>query len=616
MFESRSEKPAFAGSSMQLGSVLKDEKLPEVSLRDGTMLIWMEHCTECAMPACFATCEFYTPRQDFKCSRFTKPMDAVFVDHRGVSWRELGFRKWAKIEAKGKVSVLHNGRIPLAERIEGLGDSLVDVLPLSYGNRVRASHKWNQAKQRFGRAVAGGTHRKPTHFKAEFVNEGQPTHLLLTIRSVPDPRKQFQEIIEIPRGFHAASVNVAPFFAAVGEDEEFFVSLNLQGDQSGVTLGMGYVDLVDDAASAASPSRPSAPDTAAAPAASSSGDYKKAKCVVWDLDNTLWKGTLIEDGIDKVELREEIAEIIKQLDQRGILNSIASKNNHDDAMAAVRKFGLEEYFLYPQISWGPKSMAVDAIAKSINIGIDTFIFVDDQPFEREEVGTAHPQVQVIDQNEALDILSLPRCDVPVTKDSQQRRSFYQSQIQRETAMAGSANDYTSFLKSCNIEMHIKPVTDASLNRVHELSQRTNQMNFSGNRYTKDQIVKLAEDPNKETYVIECMDKFGEYGTVGFGVVDKENWVLEDLMFSCRIQAKTVEHHLLEHMVEQARSHGAERFKANYRKTPKNAPSGQVFDDLGFATEGKDGDVLHLDLPIETFERHYDFITIKSARDGQ
>lgn len=107
------------------------------------------------------------------------------------------------------------------------------------------------------------------------------------------------------------------------------------------------------------------------------------KCVIWDLDNTLWDGVLLEDN--QVSLRDNVAELIKALDNRGILQSIASKNDYLKAMEKLRELGLREYFLYPQINWNSKAFSIKEIARLINIGTDAIAFIDDQPFELEEV---------------------------------------------------------------------------------------------------------------------------------------------------------------------------------------------------------------------------------------
>ena len=132
---------------------------------------------------------------------------------------------------------------------------------------------------------------------------------------------------------------------------------------------------------------------------------QKIKCVVWDLDNTIWNGVLIEDS--NVTLRSGIKDIMDVLDQRGILQSIASKNDHDLAMSKLRELGLHEYFLYPQINWGPKSVSAKEIAKLINIGIDTLAFIDDQAFERDEVNFENRQVLCIDSTNLEHLLDMP-----------------------------------------------------------------------------------------------------------------------------------------------------------------------------------------------------------------
>ena len=131
------------------------------------------------------------------------------------------------------------------------------------------------------------------------------------------------------------------------------------------------------------------------PKAGSKEGKARVKCIVWDLDNTLWDGILVEDGAEKLRLKPGIAEVIKSLDRRGILHSIASKNNFDEAMAVLKSHQLDEYFLHPQISWAPKSEAMKAIAQKLNIGIDTLMLVDDSDFERAEVQAACPTVMVL-----------------------------------------------------------------------------------------------------------------------------------------------------------------------------------------------------------------------------
>jgi FkbH-like protein len=114
-----------------------------------------------------------------------------------------------------------------------------------------------------------------------------------------------------------------------------------------------------------------------------------------------------------------------------------------------------------------------------------------------------------------------------------------------------------------------------------LTQRTNQMNFSGNRYTRQKLDALIENPQLDTYVMDCHDRFGSYGTIGFCVADCQANLVIDLVFSCRIQSKRVEHGFLIYLLQRHRARGAEDFYVSYRRTPQNANAGKVFDDLGF-----------------------------------
>ncbi len=148
---------------------------------------------------------------------------------------------------------------------------------------------------------------------------------------------------------------------------------------------------------------------------------KTVKCVVWDLDHTVWDGILLED--ERVELRPGIAGILAELDARGILQSVASRNDHDRAMARLEALGIADYFLYPHVNWNAKGENVAAIAQKLNIGLDTFLFIDDQPFEREEVAFACPAVRTLDAADLADLLDRPELNPEfITEDSRNRRA--------------------------------------------------------------------------------------------------------------------------------------------------------------------------------------------------
>jgi len=216
-------------------------------------------------------------------------------------------------------------------------------------------------------------------------------------------------------------------------------------------------------------------------------------------------------------------------------------------------------------------------------------FVDDQAFEREEVKAGLPQVALIDAKDCAGIPDRPECQVPVTEESRQRRQMYRQQELRDTTLENFKGDYSAFLRDCHIQLEIGPLAEANLDRVYELAQRTNQMNFSGNRYPQDQLRAIMASDHHETIVMKCSDRFGSYGIVGFAVVDTREPRLLDLMFSCRIQSKRVEHAFFTSLLSRHRQTEPRDFYANYKKTDKNAPAGRVFEEIGFErVDEKDG----------------------------
>ncbi|MBZ5634690.1 MAG: HAD-IIIC family phosphatase [Acidobacteriia bacterium] len=382
-------------------------------------------------------------------------------------------------------------------------------------------------------------------------------------------------MIGIAPGYTRTKVALDEILQCIDSDQPFEVEI-VPNDCDDTVLYFGLMDFVKESPAAGNGKRPG-------PSA------KKFKCIVWDLDNTLWDGILIEDGPEKIRLRQGVVDVIKQTDQRGILHSIASKNSPDDAMEVLRLCGLDEYFLFPQIAWHPKSQSIAEIARLLNIGVESLAFVDDQEFEREEVRAALPQVTLIDAAEYPGILDRPECDVPVTAESKSRRAMYMEEEQRGTALESHKGDYIGFLRNCAMKVVMTSLDDTNLKRVYELAQRTNQMNFSGNRYQEAELVEIVKSGFLETYVINCADRFGNYGIVGFAVVDAREPRLLDLMFSCRVQGKRVEHAVLSFFLRRFVIGKNQDFYASYRKTAKNAPSGKVFDETGFKfVEDKEG----------------------------
>jgi FkbH-like protein len=293
------------------------------------------------------------------------------------------------------------------------------------------------------------------------------------------------------------------------------------------------------------------------------------KCVVWDLDNTLWDGTLIED--QQVYLRDHVVNIIKTLDARGILHSIASKNDHATAMHKLRQLGLEDYFLYPQISWNAKSAAIEAIARSINIGKDTLAFVDDQHFERAEVAHMHPEVLCLDIAGLEHILDMPEMQPRfLTEDSAKRRRMYLSDIQRNQAEQAYVGPAEEFLASLQMVFTIAPAREADLQRAEELTVRTHQLNTTGYTYSYEELDTFRLSPDYQLLIAGLQDRYGAYGKIGVALLhcQQEYWTLKLLLMSCRVMSRGVGNVLIGQIMRMAKAAGV-RLRAEFVPNDKN-----------------------------------------------
>ncbi|PZH08631.1 hypothetical protein C1I97_15780 [Streptomyces sp. NTH33] len=293
------------------------------------------------------------------------------------------------------------------------------------------------------------------------------------------------------------------------------------------------------------------------------------KCLVWDLDNTLWQGTLLEN--DEVRLPDEIRELIVTLDSRGILQSIASKNDYDLAWSKLEELGVAEYFIVPRIGWGPKSEAVRAIAERLNFAHRTIAFIDDQPAERAEVAFRLPEVRCYAAEQLAELRDLPEFSPKaVTVDSRRRRQMYQAGIQREAEQVAFSGPDGEFLRSLDLVMQIDRASNEQLSRVEELTLRTSQMNATGVHYSDAALRGLLTDPDHEVLVTTMSDRFGPHGAVGVLLLAMHpgTWHLKLLATSCRVVSFGAGAAILNWLIDQAARAGA-HLVADFRPTDRN-----------------------------------------------
>lgn len=349
-------------------------------------------------------------------------------------------------------------------------------------------------------------------------------------------------------------------------------------------------------------------NTAATPA-------DKVKCVAWDLDDTLWQGTLIEDGIDNIIPNEAAINLIKEFDKRGILNTVVSKNDYEGAWAVIEKLNLDQLFLYPAINWGSKSENILQIAKNLNIGVDSFAFVDNSVHERAEVKSRIPMIRIYKETEIELLGSYPEFDLPVTEMSAKRRESYIAETRREEILEGFGDDYHVFLKSLELHMEVfKPEDKPSKERCFELIQRSNQLNLSTYRYDSEEFENLFTNSNMLCVAFRCWDKFGDYGIVGFTSIDiDEKPKMVDLVISCRIAQKRYEYALFFWLANKLKTLNFSSLDVNLMITKKNGPLLNLFSEMPFETIEKNDDVIRYRL--DSLDKVIDegIITLKDGR---
>jgi FkbH-like protein len=308
---------------------------------------------------------------------------------------------------------------------------------------------------------------------------------------------------------------------------------------------------------------------------------KKIKCVVWDLDNTLWDGVLLEDS--NVSLKPGVVDIIKALDARGILHSIASRNDQTTAEQKLQQFGLYEYFLYPQMNWNAKSASLQEIASCLNLGLDTFAFIDDQSFEREEVAFTLPEVLCIDAQNIPALLTMPEM-MPrfLTEDAQRRRLMYQSDRQRREAEESFPGPNEAFLATLKMVFTIKSAQEEDLQRAEELTVRTHQLNTTGYTYSYDELNAFRLSDTHQLLIASLDDKYGSSGKIGLALVEQNRdvWTIKLLLMSCRVMSRGVGTLMLTHIMSMAKQAGVS-LRADFVSTERNRMMYITYKFIGF-----------------------------------
>ena len=562
----------------------------DIPISKAALLLWMEHCIECAPPECYLSCSLYVPRRDQKCARFVY---GIFPNDQVKGLFEYGgdilLRRWAKIEANlyGNTEMLSIETLRKYDRwgdrlgivANYIGDLLQQANPKRRVNGLYTLLRSKWVERRFVGRSRGDSKIDGFYMKFFYPGQERQELQLELFQNVP----VYRSAIPVSPGWNETFIPFSDM--GVIPDRRGRISLWAANDAE-MRLIFTWLDFVtfEDNGVATSPRTPQTRTAQRKPAA-------KVKCLVWDLDNTLWAGVIGDVGPENVRPNEKAIDLIQKLDERGVIQSIASKNTYEIAWSKIEQLGLADYFLYPAIHWGPKSESVRNIARALNINVDTLALIDDSPFERAETMTVLPQVRTYDACDIDKLLSMDEFDVPVTEASRQRRLSYLSEAKRKQIAATWSNDLEGFLRSCGMVMQIGFPRETQRDRCFELIQRTNQLNLSARRFSMHEFDSLLRNKTVECYVFNCTDKYGDYGLVGFASADVGGSapVIRDFVLSCRVAQKKVEETFLYWYARKVQQRGADRLIALLVRTERNEPLREVLARLPFREVSKDED---------------------------
>jgi FkbH-like protein len=320
------------------------------------------------------------------------------------------------------------------------------------------------------------------------------------------------------------------------------------------------------------------------------------KCIVLDLDNTLWGGVVGEDGFDGIQLSLKapgnsfvaFQQALIDLYGRGVLLAINSRNNPEDALAVIRTHPnmilKEKNFAALRINWSDKAENLKELAQELNIGLDSMVFLDDDPTNRALVRAMLPEVEVpelpIDPAEYARFLhSLPYFPANATTDEDTMRGnlYVTERLRREQEKAHASKE--DFLKSLKLQLTIFENDDSCLPRLSQLTEKTNQFNVDKLPLSEEEIAAYIADPEARVFYARLSDTFGDYGVVLFALVELQGnmWHIKQLLMSCRVFGRGVEDAFLDTLTNRAIKEGAKTLTIAYTETSKNIPAKEFID---------------------------------------
>jgi FkbH-like protein len=343
---------------------------------------------------------------------------------------------------------------------------------------------------------------------------------------------------------------------------------------------------------------------------------RSKKLLVIDCDNTLWGGTVGEDGPEGVRLGgstvagrvfHEVQSLLASLQRDGVLLALCSKNNASEVDAMLESHPQmllrNEHFVSKKVNWQDKASNLREMAEDLNLGLDSFVFLDDSPFELGLIRDAIPEVlcvqvpaQLSEYPTIVRTLRSTFFSLAKTREDQYKTEMYRQEAERKSKVRqhASVDDY---LGSLGLRLRVYSGDSIPIPRVAQLSQKTNQFNLTTRRYTEADIHRILADPNYLVEAFSVADRYGDYGVTGVAVVRFEAnlAIVESFLMSCRIIGRNIEYAYFDLLVRHLERLGSNRIRGKYFATPKNELVAGFYAGIGFRSTDPNGNVFEISL---------------------
>jgi FkbH-like protein len=493
-----------------------------------TQLPWSEDCSESKAPACYSTCSFYTPRPDLKCRRFAEGI--VRLDFaKGVNpyIMKVTFRLWGMLSSPGNIRMQPLADARWHEERERRLAGLIRWMPLGFATKLRHAQRRHFVRNTEA-AVPADEGETPSYFLIEVYNPNDaPADLTVIMRPEGTPKAApFQTVVTSEPGYRRIAIDAELIGARIDLRKPFRIDIIAEHRDEPLTLYFGAIDFVLDPVYGGANARACA-------------------AVIWELDNIVWNGVLAEQGAKTVKRRDDIVAVIRELSGRGIRHAVVSRNDMGEAEAALKRLKLDRAFVAARYTWGPKSHAIDDLVTEWKISREQLIVVEDLAFDRAELARNCPGLRIVGAAQALKL--------PVRRECQGREAGEgAAEIKPSPPQAAfdAPDDHDiEFLHEIEIRFGVTRTEPGDLKALAALLDRAHATGIGGKRLKADRLRAILKTKTLDAWTLQCRDRFGDHGIVGWCVVDKTANAAVELVLAREIAGRRLNLAILNWLID-------------------------------------------------------------------